>query len=63
MTCSASRTVRRTISPADSTVRIKPALTPALYEQTFRDGRFFVAREVECRTMGAKACRFVAERL
>ncbi|MDP2275016.1 MAG: 4-vinyl reductase [Archangium sp.] len=41
----------------------RPALTPALYEQTFRDGRFFVAREVECRTMGAKACRFVAERL
>lgn len=41
----------------------RPALTPALYDQTFRDGRFFVAREVECRTMGAKACRFVAERL
>ncbi len=41
----------------------RPALTPALYEKTFRDGRFFVAREVECRTMGAKACRFVAERL
>lgn len=28
-----------------------------VHEQTFRDGRFFVAREVECRTMGAKACR------
>lgn len=41
----------------------RPALTPALYERTFRDGRFFVAREVECRTMGAPACRFVAERL
>jgi hypothetical protein len=41
----------------------RPALTPALYEQTFRDGRFFVAREVECRAMGAKACRFVAERM
>lgn len=41
----------------------RPALTPALYEKTFTDGRFFVAREVECRTMGAKACRFVAERM
>jgi predicted hydrocarbon binding protein len=41
----------------------RPALTPALYDKTFRDGRFFVAREVECRTMGAKSCRFVAERL
>lgn len=41
----------------------RPALTPQLYEKTFRDGRFFVAREVECRTMGAKACRFVAERM
>ena len=41
----------------------RPALTPALYTKTFNDGRFFVAREVECRTMGAKACRFVAERL
>ena len=41
----------------------RPALTPALYEKTFNDGRFFVAREVECRTMGAKACRFVAERM
>jgi hypothetical protein len=44
-------------------VMSRPALTPELYEKTFRDGRFFVAREVECRTMGAKACRFVAERL
>lgn len=41
----------------------RPALTPALYEQTFRDGSFFIAHEVECRAMGAKACRFVAERL
>jgi len=41
----------------------RPALTPALYEKTFAEGRFFVAREVECRTMGAAACRFVAERL
>lgn len=41
----------------------RPALTPALYEKTFRDGSFFVAREVECRSMGASACRFVAERL
>lgn len=41
----------------------RPALTPALYEKTFRDGHFFVARETECRTMGAQACRFVAERL
>lgn len=41
----------------------RPALTPALYEKTFRDGRFFVAREVECRSMGASVCRFVAERL
>lgn len=41
----------------------RPALTPQLYEKTFRDGRFFTAREVECRTMGAPACRFVAERL
>lgn len=44
-------------------VMSRPALTPALYEKTFRDGRFFVAREVECRSMGASACRFVAERL
>jgi hypothetical protein len=41
----------------------RPALTPALYEKTFTEGRFFVAREVECRTMGAPACRFVAQRL
>jgi predicted hydrocarbon binding protein len=41
----------------------RPALTPALYEKTFRDGNFFIAREVECRTMGAAACRFVAERM
>ncbi|MDX2010289.1 MAG: V4R domain-containing protein [Myxococcaceae bacterium] len=41
----------------------RPPLTPALYEKTFRDGSFFVAREVECRTMGAASCRFVAERL
>jgi hypothetical protein len=41
----------------------RPALTPELYERTFRDGRFFVAREVECRTMGASACRFIAERI
>lgn len=41
----------------------RPALTPAFYDKTFRDGRFFVAREVECRAMGAKACRFVAERM
>lgn len=41
----------------------RPALTPALYEKTFRDGAFFVAREVECRSMGASQCRFVAERL
>lgn len=41
----------------------RPALTPELYEKTFTGGRFFVAREVECRTMGASACRFVAQRL
>jgi hypothetical protein len=41
----------------------RPALTPALYERTFRDGSLFLSREVECRSMGAKACRFVAERL
>lgn len=41
----------------------RPALTPALYEKTFRDGSLFLSREVECRSMGAKACRFVAERL
>lgn len=41
----------------------RPALTPELYEKTFRDGRFFVAREVECRTMGAASCRFIAERM
>ncbi|MFT3711086.1 MAG: 4-vinyl reductase [Archangium sp.] len=41
----------------------RPALTPELYEKTFRDGRFFVARETECRAMGASACKFVAERV
>ncbi len=41
----------------------RPALTPQLYEKTFTEGHFFVARETECRSMGAKACRFVAERL
>lgn len=44
-------------------VMSRPALTPELYQQTFRDGRFFVARETECRAMGAPACRFVAERV
>lgn len=44
-------------------IQSRPALTPAFYEKTFNEGRFFVAREVECRAMGASQCRFVAERL
>jgi hypothetical protein len=46
---------------ADITTR--PHLTQAFYEQTFKSGALFTATEVECRTMGAKRCRFVAERL
>ncbi len=44
-------------------VMSRPSLTPELYTKTFNSGHFFVAREVECRTMGAKACKFVAERM
>ena len=44
-------------------IQSRPALTPEFYARTFTDGRFFVAREVECRSMGAAQCRFVAERL
>lgn len=44
-------------------IQSRPALTPEFYDRTFNDGRFFVAREVECRSMGAEQCRFVAERL
>lgn len=44
-------------------IQSRPALTPAFYEKTFNEGRFFVAREVECRAMGASQCRFVSERL
>nr|WP_228530593.1 MULTISPECIES: 4-vinyl reductase [Myxococcaceae] len=46
---------------ADITER--PDLTPAFYAQTFQRPGFFVAREVECRSQGAAACRVVAERL
>lgn len=46
---------------ADITTR--PQLTPAFYEATFKSGALFTAHEVECRAMGAKACRVVAERL
>ncbi len=41
----------------------RPSLTPEFYEQTFKNPGLFVGREVECRAMGAPACRFVAERL
>jgi hypothetical protein len=45
---------------ADITQR--PDLTPEFYEKTFKSLGFFVAREEECRTMGAPSCRIVAER-
>lgn len=44
-------------------IQSRPALTPQFYERTYNEGHFFVAREVECRAMGASQCRFVAERL
>jgi hypothetical protein len=46
---------------ADITQR--PDLTPAFYEQTFQNAGIFLSREVECRSMGAAACRVVVERL
>lgn len=46
-----------------SDITSRPRLTPELYRASTQEGRFFVSREVECRTMGAKACRFVAERV
>lgn len=46
---------------ADITTR--PQLTPEFYTATFKSPSLFVGREVECRTMGAPACRVVAERI
>jgi hypothetical protein len=46
---------------ADITAR--PELTPDFYVKTFQSAGVFVSREVECRTMGAAACKVVVERL